>query len=86
MPAWTSGLLMMPTALGKSEGSEFRSPMAIAVIGGVLSSTLLSLIVVPVFYLGIEGAKARLGRLGKKRARRGATGADGEIGVRDAAE
>ena len=37
--------------------------MAVAVIGGVISSTLLSLIVVPVFYLAIENLKTRLGRL-----------------------
>ena len=76
---------MMPTALGKSEGSEFRSPMAIAVIGGVLSSTLLSLIVVPVFYLTIEGFKAWLGRFGKRSGRlkrRPPT----DLPVRDAAE
>lgn len=59
---------MLPTALGNGEGSEFRAPMAIAVIGGVVSSTLLSLIVVPAFYLGIEGAKAWLARLFKRRA------------------
>jgi multidrug efflux pump subunit AcrB len=50
---------MLPTALGNGEGSEFRAPMAIAVIGGVVSSTLLSLVVVPAFYLGIESVKAR---------------------------
>ncbi len=60
---------MLPTALGKGEGSEFRSPMAIAVIGGVISSTLLSLVVVPAFYLTIERMKARLARA----LRRGAT-------------
>ncbi len=54
---------MLPTAIGKGEGSEFRAPMAIAVIGGVVSSTLLSLVVVPAFYLGVENAKARLARL-----------------------
>ncbi len=54
---------MLPTAISTAEGSEFRAPMAIAVIGGVISSTLLSLIVAPVFYLAIEGLKLRLGRL-----------------------
>ena len=48
---------MLPTAVSHGEGSEFRAPMAIAVIGGVVSSTLLSLIVVPVFYLAIENFK-----------------------------
>src|SRR5262249_42976961 len=53
---------MLPTALGNGEGSEFRAPMAIAVIGGVISSTLLSLVVVPVVYLSIENLKSRLFR------------------------
>ncbi|MGZ3426899.1 MAG: efflux RND transporter permease subunit, partial [Polyangia bacterium] len=53
---------MLPTALGNGEGSEFRGPMAVAVIGGVISSTLLSLVVVPVFYLSIERLKEKLRR------------------------
>jgi len=53
---------MWPTAVGNSEGSEFRAPMAIAVIGGVISSTLLSLIVVPVVYLSIENLKRHTAR------------------------
>jgi multidrug efflux pump subunit AcrB len=54
---------MLPTAIANGEGSEFRAPMAIAVIGGVISSTLLSLVVVPVFYLSIENGKSGLSRL-----------------------
>lgn len=54
---------MLPTATSHSEGSEFRAPMAIAVIGGVISSTLLSLLVVPAFYLAIENAKGFLRKL-----------------------
>ena len=57
---------MLPTAIGRGEGSEFRAPMAIAVIGGVVSSTLLSLVVVPAFYLAIEGAKQRIAALGRR--------------------
>ncbi|MBS0244089.1 MAG: efflux RND transporter permease subunit, partial [Proteobacteria bacterium] len=38
---------MLPSALGTGDGGEFRSPMAIAVIGGLISSTLLSLVFVP---------------------------------------
>lgn len=53
---------MLPTATARGDGSEFRSPMAIAVIGGVVSSTVLSLVVVPAFYLGVEGARARIRR------------------------
>ena len=53
---------MLPTAVSNADGSEFRAPMAIAVIGGVISSTLLSLIVVPVFYLTIENIKGFISR------------------------
>lgn len=45
---------MLPTALGIGEGSEFRQPMALAVIGGLVSSTALSLIIVPVIYEIVE--------------------------------
>jgi HAE1 family hydrophobic/amphiphilic exporter-1 len=41
---------MAPVALGLGEGSEFRSPMGQAVIGGLITSTLLTLVVVPVVY------------------------------------
>jgi HAE1 family hydrophobic/amphiphilic exporter-1 len=41
---------MLPTALTLGEGSEFRQPMAVAVIGGLMTSTVLSLILVPVVY------------------------------------
>ncbi|OKH49353.1 cation transporter [Calothrix sp. HK-06] len=41
---------MLPIALGIGAGSELRSPMAVAIAGGLISSTLLSLIVVPVLY------------------------------------
>jgi multidrug efflux pump subunit AcrB len=45
---------MLPTALGRGLGAEFRAPMAIAVIGGVISSTFLTLLVVPVVFAAIE--------------------------------
>ncbi len=48
---------MLPTALNEGPGSEFRSPMAMGVIGGVISSTLLTLLIVPIFYLFMEGMK-----------------------------
>jgi len=44
----------IPPALGLGPGTEIRSPMAIAVIGGVLVSTALSLIVVPSFYVKLD--------------------------------
>jgi HAE1 family hydrophobic/amphiphilic exporter-1 len=62
---------MLPTAIGLGQGSEFRKPMAIAVIGGLISSTLLSLVLVPVVYLFVDGIEhwlaPRLGRLVTKR-------------------
>ena len=42
---------MLPSALGVGEGGAFRAPMAIAVIGGIIVSTVLSLVVVPAFFL-----------------------------------
>ena len=42
---------MLPSALGVGEGGSFRAPMAIAVIGGIIVSTVLSLVIVPSFYL-----------------------------------
>jgi hydrophobe/amphiphile efflux-1 (HAE1) family protein len=42
---------MLPSALGTGEGSSFRSPISIATIGGLITSTLLTLVVVPVSYL-----------------------------------
>jgi hydrophobic/amphiphilic exporter-1 (mainly G- bacteria), HAE1 family len=54
---------MLPTALGTGLGSEFRAPMAIAVIGGVISSTFLTLLVVPVMYLAIEAMRQGSRRL-----------------------
>ncbi|NEO07160.1 efflux RND transporter permease subunit [Moorena sp. SIO3I8] len=45
---------MLPLALGFGAGAELRQPMAVAIIGGLLTSTLLSLIVVPVLYTLLE--------------------------------
>jgi len=41
---------MLPTALTLGKGSEFRQPMAVAVIGGLMTSTVLSLVLIPVVY------------------------------------
>jgi len=50
MTTATTVLGLFPMALGLGEGSELRSPMAIAVIGGLLFSTLLTLLVIPSVY------------------------------------
>jgi multidrug efflux pump subunit AcrB len=50
---------MFPLALGWGAGAELRSPMAIAIAGGLITSTLLSLIVVPVLYTLLDDLKPR---------------------------
>jgi HAE1 family hydrophobic/amphiphilic exporter-1 len=50
---------MFPTALGLGQGGSFRQGMAVAVIGGLLTSTLLTLVVVPVVFSIIEGWRRR---------------------------
>ena len=46
--------------MGIGEGSEFRQPMAVAVIGGLITSTILSLILVPVVYEFVDDFEAWL--------------------------
>jgi HAE1 family hydrophobic/amphiphilic exporter-1 len=58
---------MLPTALALEKGAEFRQPMAVAVIGGLMTSTVLSLVLVPVVYEFIDDfeqwLKPRLAKL-----------------------
>ncbi len=51
---------MLPIALARSLGAEARAPMAVAVIGWLLTSTLPTLVVVPVMFHLFDGAKARV--------------------------
>jgi HAE1 family hydrophobic/amphiphilic exporter-1 len=51
---------MLPVAIGLGEGGEFYRPMAVAIIGGTITSTLLTLLVVPTFYDSIEVARDRM--------------------------
>ena len=57
------GAGMMPLALGWGADPSFRSPMAIAVIGGLITSTLLSLLVVPAVFTYIDDLEHLLSRL-----------------------
>ncbi len=57
---------MVPSALAFGAGGEFRSPMALAVIGGLIFSTLLSLIFVPAMFLLMDDVGRLFARLGRK--------------------
>lgn len=58
MTTLAMGFGMLPIALGFGADPSFRSPMAIAVIGGLVTSTLLSLIVIPAVYTYVDDAEA----------------------------
>ena len=70
---------MVPLAFALSEGSEQRAPMGQAVIGGVLTSSLLTLVVVPVVYCYLDDlahwARRRRGSTGSPKIAVGSTGA-----------
>ena len=53
---------MLPVALGRGEGAQFRAPLGIAVIGGVITSTLLTLIAIPTFYEILDEWRSGLAR------------------------
>jgi hypothetical protein len=57
---------MVPSALAFGAGGEFRSPMALAVIGGLLFSTVLSLIFVPAMVMMMDDVGQLSWRFGKK--------------------
>ena len=51
---------MLPIALGTGEGSAFRAPMGVAIVGGVITSTFLTLLVIPTFYEIIDLIRSKL--------------------------
>jgi hydrophobic/amphiphilic exporter-1 (mainly G- bacteria), HAE1 family len=76
---------MVPVALGGGEGGDFRAPLGIAVIGGVITSTLLTLLVIPTVYETLADARDWMGaKLGVSRAHaqgsKGSSGAKGSEG------
>ncbi|MEM1246244.1 MAG: efflux RND transporter permease subunit [Acidobacteriota bacterium] len=75
MTTATTTLGLLPMALGLGEGAEIRTPMALSVVGGLTTSTLLTLIVVPVVYSIVDSLQARL--LGREASSRAATAAGG---------
>ncbi len=59
MTTFSTILGMLPIALGWGAGSELRQPMAVGIIGGLITSSLLSLIVVPVLYTLLEDSNKK---------------------------
>jgi hydrophobic/amphiphilic exporter-1 (mainly G- bacteria), HAE1 family len=59
MTSITTILALLPLTIGFGDSAALRSPMAIAVIGGLISSTLLTLVVIPCVYYVFESAKQR---------------------------
>src|SRR6185437_622106 len=57
---------MMPSALAVGAGGEFRSPMALAVIGGLLFSTILSLVFVPAMFMVMDDIGSLIWRFSKR--------------------
>lgn len=51
---------MLPVAIGMGEGGEFYQPLAVAIIGGTITSTILTLLMTPTFYDSIEIARDRM--------------------------
>lgn len=59
MTSLTTILALLPMTLGFGDGASLRSPMAIAVIGGLVTSTIMSLMVIPCVYYVLEQAKRK---------------------------
>lgn len=62
MTTFAAGGGMLPVAIGHGIGGEARSPMGVVVIGGLLASTLLTLVVVPCFFSVVSEIKEKLAR------------------------
>jgi len=60
MTMFTTVLALVPMAIGIGEGAELRAPMAITIIGGLTSSTFLSLIIVPIFYTFLDDLSQKI--------------------------
>jgi HAE1 family hydrophobic/amphiphilic exporter-1 len=59
MTASTTILAMIPLAIGLGEGGEVQAPLARAVIGGLISATMITLVIVPSMYLFFESKRRK---------------------------
>ncbi|HZK18811.1 MAG TPA: efflux RND transporter permease subunit [Clostridia bacterium] len=62
MTALTAIFAMFPLAVGIGEGAELEAPLATVVVGGLIFSTVITLVLVPVLYVAMEDLAAKLGR------------------------
>ncbi len=74
---------MIPVALGHGEGADFRAPLGRAIIGGVITSTVLTLLVIPTFYDILAGARDRMRRLVGRSRQAGTPGDRSRTGDRE---
>ncbi|MGI9951447.1 efflux RND transporter permease subunit [Moorellaceae bacterium AZ2] len=72
LTALTTILAMLPLAVGRGQGSEMEAPLATAVSGGLLASTVLTLVLVPVLYTVLEDLVQKLSLRRRSRAGLGA--------------
>ena len=59
MTTWSTVLGMMPIALGIGAGAELRQSMGVVLVGGLTTSTFLTLVVIPLIYMEFEGWKEK---------------------------
>ncbi|MDX1630669.1 MAG: efflux RND transporter permease subunit [Thermoanaerobaculia bacterium] len=81
MTTATTVLGLVPMAVGVGDGAELRTPMAIAVIGGLLVSTLLTLVAIPVLYSLLDGIKERVLGEAREEERDASGSSEGDFGT-----
>jgi len=69
MTAGATIIALIPLALGLSEGTLISKGLAVVVIGGLTTSTLLTLVIVPIVYEAIHAFKMRMGRMFRRKSR-----------------
>jgi HAE1 family hydrophobic/amphiphilic exporter-1 len=80
MTAFSMIFGVLPAAVGVGPGAESRAPMAVAVAAGMFSSTILTLVVVPVFYIVLDDGVEALKRRGRSLLRRPALPSGAQAG------
>ena len=66
MTALSTVFGMLPVALSRADGAEWRNPMGILALGGMLSSTFLTLLIVPVVYTLVDDLRPLPARIGTR--------------------